>query len=184
MATTSNKSVAFYVSVFLWAPFVPNRTKKNWWHVEHCDLHTLVAVHKCFQPTCPERHWLSRCVQPTPPTALWTRSAHLFLPCGLPPSLTHWPTGGKRGHRASKSPLLECQMAIFFPKHSKKGQTYIKLPLLKMLVQKRSSENKGSMSLSNKQPASSGSFFKQHMKMCEFKEEMSHFKKYIFHDDV
>lgn len=123
---------------FFGLPLCHTELKTNWWHVERCDLHTRVAVHKRSQPTCPERLWLSRCAQPTPPTALWTSSTS-----SSPKTLTHWPTGGKRGRRASQSPLLERQMAIFFPKHSKKEQTYIKLALLGMLVLERSVENKG-----------------------------------------
>lgn len=106
-----------HVSAFFFfgLPLCQTELKTNWWHVERCDLHTRVAVHKRSQPTCPERLWLSRCAQPTPPTALWTSSTS-----SSPKTLTHWPTGGKRGRRASQSPLLERQMAIFFPKLSKK----------------------------------------------------------------
>lgn len=109
----------------LQATLVLKWAKINWWHNIKCDLPALCVNRK-----------LSSAYLSWRPMALQVLRAHatyllrclftLTPPCRLPPSLTHWPTGGKRGHWALQTPLLECQMAIFSPNALKRASAYIK----------------------------------------------------------
>lgn len=107
------------------ATLVPKWAKINWWHNIKCDLPALSVSRK-----------LSSAYLSWRPMALQVLRAHatyllrcrftLTPPCRLPPSLTHWPTGGKRGHWALQTPLLERQMAIFSLNALKRASAYIK----------------------------------------------------------
>lgn len=109
----------------LQATLVPKWEKITWWHNIKCDLLALCVNRK-----------LSSAYLSWWPMALQVLRAHatyllrcmftLTPPCRLPPSLTHWPTGGKRGHWALQTPLLECQMVIFSPNTLKRASAYIK----------------------------------------------------------